>query len=224
MAILMERLYSNAIDIEYSSEFTGFSYTMAAERFDHLGDYRDAPEHAANCRRLAAVEKPDDDKSDIQRNLYLVACEMALDGYNSEAAEKCKVLSNGDYRNSRRHLDECRKRLADAQQRRTLPPSWNARPGTYWETDNRWDCPPLPEDPPSWSAEERQHAPTPVIRDIRPGPCWERLSRKVFYRSMGKDRSSRRLNEFCQLVNAAFLTGAASSAAIFTAIYFLVLR
>ena len=115
MAIMLQRLYSNAIDLEYSGEFTGISYTMAAERFDHLGDYRDAPEHAANCRRLAAVEKPDDDKIDIQRNLYLVACEMALDGYDSEAAEKFKMLSNDDYRNSRRHLDECRKRLTDAQ-------------------------------------------------------------------------------------------------------------
>lgn len=195
MAILLQRLYSNAIDLEYSGEFTGYSYTMAAERFEHLGDYRDASEHAANCRRLAAVEKADDAKSDIQRNLYLVACEMALDGYDSEAAVKFKVLSNDDYRNSRRHLNECRQRLTEARQSRTLPPSWNSRPGTFRAAGNRCVCPYLHEDSPSRSDEDLRRTPTSVIRDTRPGSFWERLSRKLFYRSFDTNRSSLRMEE-----------------------------
>lgn len=106
MALTNERLYENAVDQEYCGWVCPYGFT--ARRFEHLGAYRDATEHAANCHRLAQGDHSDP----ALRNLYLSAVELQLDGYPQLAAVKFRKLSESDFLNSRRHLSECEAALA----------------------------------------------------------------------------------------------------------------
>lgn len=109
MPIPKERLYENAVDQEYCGWICPYPFTAA--RFDNLAreNYRDAGAHAENCRRLARGDYSDA----ALEHLYCSAVELQLDGFYSLAATKFYKLAKTDYKNSVRHLEECRSAMAD---------------------------------------------------------------------------------------------------------------
>lgn len=109
MALSNERLYENAIDQEYCGWVCPYPFT--AKRFEHLGSFQEAQAHAANCHRLSKGDYTDP----ALRNLYLSAVELQLDGYPSLAAVKFKKLTETDFLNSARHLEECERAMASAE-------------------------------------------------------------------------------------------------------------
>lgn len=109
MALSNERLYENAIDQEYCGWVCPYPFT--AKRFEHLGSFQEAQAHAANCHRLSKGDYTDP----ALRNLYLSAVELQLDGYPHLAAVKFKKLSETDFLNSARHLEECERAMASTE-------------------------------------------------------------------------------------------------------------
>ncbi len=124
MAISNERLYENAIDQEYCGWVCPYSFT--ARRFEHLGEFQRASEHADNCRRLARGDYSDP----ALRNLYLSAVELQLDGFPQLAAVKFKKLSETDFLNSARHLRECEAAIAGLEAQGGAPEAAGLEKGT----------------------------------------------------------------------------------------------
>lgn len=116
-----ESLYAKAVQkmemdkliIQFA--FKEENYRKAAEMFEEVGDYLDAPQLAAKCRELAERTKKEEKEYQYQRALTQKKEAKSAKGY--EKAEKL-FQEISEYQDSRQQMEECRRCREQLQKKR----------------------------------------------------------------------------------------------------------
>ena len=112
--------YKNCIElIEYAEKglaydeaqnlFNNQEYELAAQWFEQLGDFEDSRERAVIAKELAEKKRLDDDKEELDENIYNEAYVYYEEGKYVEALELLNTISN--YSDSRLLAQTCRTAL-----------------------------------------------------------------------------------------------------------------
>lgn len=111
----VQKMEADELIVQY--EYKVQNYLKAAEMFEEVGEYEDAPQKAAECRRLA--EKTKEDEKARRYNVAVYQMENAKTVKGFEKAEKL-FEEAGEYKDSQARITQCRDKAEALNRRRKV--------------------------------------------------------------------------------------------------------
>lgn len=111
----VQKMEADELIVQY--EYKVQNYLKAAEMFEEVGEYEDAPQKAAECRRLAEKTKEDEKARRYNAAVYQMENAKTVKGF--EKAEKL-FEEAGEYKDSQARITQCRENAEVLNHRRKV--------------------------------------------------------------------------------------------------------